>query len=75
MAMLDSPGPVCPICGVVGLKGRQISACSNRCRATKSRRARVLVKTEDGRILRDALVTLLDAAWEMKVTLEAVLGK
>ncbi len=72
--MLDSPGPVCPICGVP-LKGRQRSACSGRHRAAKSRQARVPIKAENGRVLRDALVTLLDAAWEMKVTLEAVLGK
>ncbi len=72
--MLDSPRLPCPICGIP-LKGRQKSACSGRCRAAKSRRARIPVKAEDARLLREALITLLDIAWELKVTLEAVMGK
>ncbi len=62
----------CPICGA-GLRGRQTSACSDKHRAAKSRQKRVLVKAEDARLLRDALISLLDAAWEMKVTLDAYL--
>ncbi len=50
---------ICPVCGA-GLKGRQTSACSDRCRAAKSRRSRIPVKAEDLRELRALLVAKLD---------------
>ncbi len=63
----------CPICGV-GLRGRQTSACSDKHRAAKSRRARVPIPAQDLRGLRDGLVAMLDTLWEIKVTLEKYLG-
>ncbi len=65
----ESTPRICPICGVE-LKGRQTSACSDKHRAALSRRKRIPVKAENARVLRDALIALLDAAWEMKATLE-----
>lgn len=39
-------GAPCPVCGAL-MTGRQKSVCSDRCRATKSRHARILVKREE----------------------------
>ncbi len=64
----------CPICGA-GLRGRQTSACSDKHRAAKSRRARVPIPAQDLRGLRDGLVALLDSLWEIKATLEKYLGR
>ncbi len=60
----------CLVCGDPMRPWPGKACCSGRCRAAKSRRARVPVKAEDARVLREALITLLDAAWELKVTLE-----
>ncbi len=46
--------PTCPICNRP-LTGRQTSACSDRCRAAKSRRRRIPVAVEDFRKLRALL--------------------
>ncbi len=69
-----TPPGRCPICGV-GLRGRQTSACSDKCRAAKSRRKRVPIPAQDLRGLRDGVVALLDSLWEMKATLEKYLGR
>ncbi len=63
---------ICPICGA-GLRGRQTSACSDKCRAAKSRRKRVPIPAQDLRGIRDGLVALLDTLWEVKATLEKYL--
>ncbi len=70
----ESTPRICPICGV-GLRGRQTSACSDKHRAAKSRRARVPISAQDLRGLRDGLVALLDSLWEIKATLEKYLGR
>jgi len=53
----------CSICGAP-LTGRQQSACSDRCRAAKSRRERTAAQTERDRQIREllerALATLHD---------------
>ncbi len=53
--------------------GRQTSACSDKCRAAKSRRARIPIPAQDLRRLRDGLVAMLDSLWEAKATLEKYL--
>jgi len=77
----------CPVCGTP-LRGRQRSACSDRCRAALSRRRRIPVRAQDLRDLRvlvretvdrvseikaDATV-MLDRLWEAKTALEGYLG-
>ncbi len=70
----EATARICPICGV-GLKGRQTTACSDKHRAAKSRRARVPIPAQDLRGLRDGLVSMLDSLWEVKATLEKYLGR
>ncbi len=50
----ESSRGVCPICGTP-LRGRQRSACSDKCRAAKSRRAKIPVKAEVFRAMVKAL--------------------
>ena len=59
----------CPICGAPML-GRRQSACSDRCRAAKSRRARVRLPVSESRRIKASLATILETAWEIKATLE-----
>ncbi len=63
----------CPICGA-GLKGRQTSACSDKHRAAKSRRARVPVKAEELRNLRALVKTTLESLWEAQAKLDKYVG-
>jgi len=65
----ETPPGACPICGG-GLKGRQTSACSDKCRAAKSRRRRIPVNAEVLRDLRALLDTTLESLWEARTTLE-----
>ncbi len=68
-------GPkTCPICGAP-LTGRKTSACSDRCRAAKSRRARIPVKAAELREMRALLQTGLESLWEAKVRLEKYEGR
>ena len=57
-----APARTCAMCGVT-LKGRQTSACSDKCRAAKSRRTRVPIPVDK---YRDILASLTAA----KATLE-----
>jgi predicted nucleic acid-binding Zn ribbon protein len=57
----------CPLCGTP-LTGRQISACSDRCRVAKSRRQRVPLPV--AQTIRASLTIALDAVCEAKRTLE-----
>jgi len=59
----------CPVCGTP-LRGRQTSACSDRCRAKKSRRARVPLPVKEAQAIRANLTTALEAIGEAKATLE-----
>ena len=68
VAVVASRGP-CPICGHA-MTGRQTSACSDKCRATKSRRKRVPLPVADWRAIRASLTAALEAVWEAKATLE-----
>ena len=67
-AVVASSRP-CPVCGQP-MTGRQTSACSDRCRATKSRRKRVPVPVGEYRDIRASLTAALEAVWEAKATLE-----
>ncbi len=56
-AVIDSGEPsrgLCPICGTP-LRGRQTSACSDRCRSAKSRRKRSEALTERDQRVRGLL--------------------
>jgi hypothetical protein len=60
VAVVASRGP-CPVCGEA-MTGRRTSACSDRCRAAKSRRQRIDAQTErEGRVreLLEAAVRVL----------------
>jgi len=59
----------CPICGTP-LQGRQTSACSDRCRAAKSRRARIPVKAEELQAIQSLVKTTLESLWEVKANLD-----
>lgn len=63
----------CPICRKP-LTGCQRSACSDRCRAAKSRRARIPVKAEELRNLRALVTTTLESLWEAKAKLDRYVG-
>lgn len=53
------------------LTGRpQQKCCSPRCRAAKSRRARVPLPVAEAREIKVSLTTILEAAWQIKATLE-----
>lgn len=65
----EIPPLACPICGTA-LRGRQTSACSDKCRAALSRRKRIPVKAEEFRNVRALLKTTLESLWEAKATLE-----
>lgn len=68
VAVVASSRP-CPVCGKP-LTGRQTSAYSDRCRATKSRRKRVPLPVTEWRDIRASLMAALDAVGEAKATLE-----
>jgi len=59
----------CPVCGTP-LRGRQTSACSDKCRAAKSRRRRVPLPVAEAQAIRADLTRALEAVWEAKATLE-----
>jgi predicted nucleic acid-binding Zn ribbon protein len=59
----------CPVCGAP-MTGRQTSACSDRCRATKSRQRRIPLPVAEAKMIRASLTTALEAVWEAKATLE-----
>jgi hypothetical protein len=59
----------CPVC-VGAMPGRRTSACSDRCRAAKSRRRRVALPVGTCRDIRASLTAILETAWEIKATLE-----
>jgi len=71
-AVVASARP-CPVCGTP-LQGRQ-QACSARCRAAKSRRARIPVKAQELRDLRALVVATLDRLWEAKNSLDNILTR
>ena len=50
--------------------GRKTSACSDKCRAKKSRRARVLLPVAEAKNIRASLTTALEAVWEAQAALE-----
>jgi len=52
------------------MTGRKTSACSDRCRARKSRRARVPLPVSEANAIRESLMAALEAVWEAKATLE-----
>ncbi len=60
----------CVVCGAP-LTGRpQQKCCSARCRAAKSRRARVPIPVAEAQEMRARLTTILETAWEIKAALE-----
>jgi predicted nucleic acid-binding Zn ribbon protein len=64
VAVVASPRP-CPVCGQA-MTGRKTSACSDRCRATKSRRTRTEGQSErEGRVRE-----LLEAALRVLVRVD-----
>lgn len=52
------------------MTGRKTSACSDRCRAAKSRRARVPLPLSEAREMKASLTTILETAWAVRATLE-----
>jgi predicted nucleic acid-binding Zn ribbon protein len=67
--VVASPRP-CPVCGGA-MPGRKTSACSDRCRAAKSRRRRrVPLRVTEVREIRDSLTAALEAVWEALAILE-----
>lgn len=62
--VVGSPG-CCPICGVP-LTGRQTSACSDRCRAAKSRRQRAEGQAERNRRVRELLEAAVRLVSQLK---------
>jgi hypothetical protein len=59
----------CPVCGQA-MTGRKTSACSDRCRAAKSRRKRVPLPVDKYRDIRASLTAALEAVWEARAALE-----
>jgi len=59
----------CPVCGTP-LRGRQTSACSDKCRAVKSHGQRVPLPVAEARAIRADLTRALEAVWGAKATLE-----
>ena len=59
VAVVASPRP-CPVCGQA-MAGRRTSACSDKCRAAKSRRRRLQIPAEDFEAIRARLMTVLEA--------------
>ena len=59
----------CPVCGAPML-GRKTSACSDRCRAAKSRGRRVPLPIAEAKAIRASLATALEAVSDAKTTLE-----
>jgi hypothetical protein len=49
---------------------RKTSACSDKCRAAKSRRRRVPLPAAEARAIRESLNAALEVVWEAKATLE-----
>jgi len=66
--VVGSPRP-CPVCGQA-MAGRKTSACSVKCRAKKSRRARVPLPVAEAKNIRARLTLALEAVWEAKATME-----
>jgi predicted nucleic acid-binding Zn ribbon protein len=66
--VVASPRP-CPVCGEP-MPGRRRSACSDKCRATKTRTRRVPLPVSEAQAIRASLTAIIDAAWEAKATLE-----
>lgn len=62
----------CPICGTP-LRGRQ-RCCSAKCRAAKSRRARIPVKREQLLEIRRLLRAVLEESYRAKVALDTCFG-
>ncbi len=62
------PTRPCPACGAP-MTGRRTSACSDRCRAAKSRRTRIPLPIAEAREIKAGLTMLLDTVWHMKATL------
>ncbi len=72
-AVVGSPGVIaaCPICGKP-LTGRQRSACSDKCRAAKSRREQARKLTERECRVQTYLLTAQEALWAAR---EAMKGR
>ncbi len=52
------------------MTGRKTSACSDKCRAATSRRARVPFPVAEAKAIRASLTTALEAVWEAKAILQ-----
>jgi predicted nucleic acid-binding Zn ribbon protein len=66
-AVVASSRP-CPVCGQP-MTGRKTSACSDKCRAAKSRRRRVALPVAEAQAIRASLTTALEAVWEARSAL------
>jgi hypothetical protein len=62
VAVVASSRP-CPVCGQA-MTGRRRSACSDRCRAAKSRRGRLPLPVAEANTIRASLTTALEAVLE-----------
>jgi hypothetical protein len=68
-AVVASPEAIrrCPVCGQ-GMTARRTSACSDRCRAAKSRRKRIPLPVDEYRGIRARLTAALEAVWQVKTS-------
>jgi hypothetical protein len=72
-AVVASPQP-CPVCAAP-LTSRKTSACSDRCRAAKSRQRRIPLRGAETNAIRTSRITALEAVAEVKTTLEKYAGR
>ena len=59
----------CPVCGAP-MTGRKTSACSDKCRAAKSRKRRVPLPVTEAKEIQASLTAALNAVWDAKNTLD-----
>ena len=52
------------------MPGRKTSACSDRCRAAKSRLARLPLPVAEAKEIKAELTAILEIAWDIQATLE-----
>jgi len=57
------------VCGQA-MTGRRTCACSDKCRAAKSRRRRVALPVDEAKMMQESLTAALESLCQVKTTLE-----
>jgi hypothetical protein len=52
------------------MTGRLTSACSDKCRAAKSRRRRVVLPVDEAKMMQESLTAALESLYQVKTTVE-----